>query len=230
MARCRRRSVARYRQREALSTLHERLIEIYGEPRPKRQLVPIDELVLTILSQNTSDTNRDRAWERLRGRFTDWAAVEAAPLADVEEALRPGGLHRVKAIRIRETLARVRERYGSYDLGHLANLPVEEARQELSAIKGIGAKSANCILLFSLARPAFPVDTHVYRVLHRIGVHRTRDMAAANLELRDAVPEGTHFVLHMNVIRHGREVCHARKPACAACGVRDLCGYPDKSA
>jgi endonuclease-3 len=225
----RRRSVARHRQRDALAILHARLVETYGEPRPKRSLAPIDEMVLTILSQNTSDTNRDRAWERLRATFIDWEAVEAAPLADVERALKPGGLQRIKAKRIRETLARVREEYGSYDLSHLAELDVEEARLQLSAIKGIGAKSANCILLFSLGRPAFPVDTHVYRVLHRIGVHRTRDMAAANLELRDAIPDGTHFVLHMNVIRHGREVCHARRPACVGCAVSDLCGYKDKT-
>ncbi len=229
MARKRRRSVARGTQHDALATLHERLVEVYGTPRPQRQLDPVDELVLTILSQNTSDTNRNRAWERLKSRFPDWADVEAAPLGDVEEALRPGGLHRVKAKRIRATLARVREQHGDYDLSHLAGMDVEVARLELSAIKGIGAKSANCILLFSLGRPAFPVDTHVYRVLHRIGIHKTRDLAVANLELRDAVPDGTHFVLHMNVIRHGREVCHARKPQCVGCAVSDLCGYRDKT-
>ena len=229
MARRRRRSVGRHRQHDALATLHDRLVEAYGTPEPQRQLDPVDELVLTILSQNTSDTNRNRAWERLRARFVDWAAVEEAPLADVEEALRPGGLHRVKAKRIRATLAEVREQHGGYDLSHLADMDVEAARLELSAIKGIGAKSANCILLFSLGRPAFPVDTHVYRVLHRIGIHKTRDMAAANLELRDAVPSGTHFVLHMNVIHHGREVCHARKPNCPACAVSDLCGFRDKT-
>lgn len=229
MARKRRRSVSRRRQHDALETLHERLVEVYGTPRPRRRLDPVDELVLTILSQNTNDTNRDRAWERLRSRFPDWADVEDALLADVEEALRPGGLHRVKAKRIRATLAHVRERHGGYDLSHLADMDVEAARLELSAIKGIGAKSANCILLFSLGRSAFPVDTHVYRVLHRIGIHRTRDLALANLELRDAVPDGTHFVLHMNVIRHGRDVCHARKPNCPGCAVSDLCGYRDKT-
>jgi len=229
VARKRRRSVGRARQHDALATLHERLVEVYGSPRPQRQLDPVDELVLTILSQNTSDMNRNRAWERLKFRFPGWADVEEAPLADVEEALRPGGLHRVKAKRIRATLAEVREQHGGYDLSHLAAMEVEEARLELSAIKGIGAKSANCILLFSLGRPAFPVDTHVYRVLHRIGVHKTRDLAIANLELRDAVPAGTHFVLHMNVIRHGREVCQARKPQCPGCAVSDLCGYRDKT-
>jgi len=225
----RRRSVGRRRQRDALAALHDRLVELYGTPRRQRPLDPVDELVLTILSQNTSDTNRNHAWERLKSRFPDWADVEAAPRADLEEALRPGGLQRVKAERIRATLARVREQRGGYDLGHLAEMDVEEARAELSAIKGIGAKSANCILLFSLGRPAFPVDTHVYRVLHRIGVHKTRDLAVANLELQDAVPAGTHFVLHMNVIRHGREVCHARRPHCHSCALSDLCGYRDKT-
>jgi endonuclease-3 len=229
VARRRRRSVARYRQVAALTVLGDRLREAFGTPRPRRSLPVIDELVLTILSQNTSDTNRDRAWARLKERFPSWEAVEAAPLEDVEEALRPGGLHRVKAKRIRETLAAVRDAHGNLDLEHLAKVDVTTARRELASIKGIGDKSANCILLFSLRRPAFPVDTHVYRVLKRIGIHRTRDLAAANRELADAIPDGTHFELHMNVIRLGREICAARRPRCPACPVEDLCGYRHKT-
>lgn len=219
----------RARQREAVQALHDRLEDEYGYPRPRRQLDPLEELVLTILSQNTSDTNRDRAWERLRSRFATWEDVVDAPLEDVEDALQPGGLHRTKAKRIRETLRRVHERRGSYDMDHLADMDTEKARQELLAIKGLGAKSVNCILLFSLGRPAFPVDTHVYRVLGRIGVHRCKSLTAANDELQDAIPDEHAYAFHVNVITHGRRVCHARRPECWRCGVADLCGFGDKN-
>ncbi len=209
--------------------LHQRLGEIYGRPRPRRRIPPLDELVLTILSQNTSDTNRDRAWERLRLRYPSWEDVAVAPVAELEEALRPGGLHRVKARRIQEILAGLHERRGGYDLDHLADLDVAGARAELSGIKGLGDKSVNCILLFSLRLPAFPVDTHVFRVLQRIGIHRRRDLTGANRELQDAVSPEATFPFHMNVIRHGREVCHARRPHCWRCGVADLCGFQLKT-
>ncbi len=226
--RTRRRSRALATQRRALSVLHDRLLELYGEPRPVRALPPLDELVLTILSQNTTDTNRDRAWEQLRQRYPDWQSAAAAPLEHLEDALKPGGLQRVKARRIQEILSRVYEQQGSYDLDYLRDKELDDARAELSEIKGLGAKSVNCILLFSLRREAFPVDTHVYRVLHRLDIHRQRDLGRANDELQDAVPEGAAYPLHVNVIRHGRQVCHARRPECFHCGIEDLCGYDDK--
>lgn len=225
----RRRSVPLEQQREALATLDERLDELYGTPRPRRTLPPLDELVLTILSQNTTDTNRDRAWERLRARFAGWQEVVEAPVEEVEEALRPGGLHRTKARRIREVLSEVHERRGGWELDHLHEAPLEEARAELEAIKGLGAKSVNCILMFSLGKPAFPADTHVHRVLRRIGVHECKGLTRTNRELQDAVPAERMYALHVNLIRHGRRVCHARRPECWRCGIEDLCGYPDKS-
>ena len=217
------------RQQAALETLNGRLLEEFGHPERWERMPVVDELVVTILSQNTTDTNRDRAWARLRTRFTDWADVEAAPIEEVEEALRPGGLHRVKAKRIREILARIREQFGGYDLEHLGDEEVAVARAELLSIKGVGDKSANCILLFSLHQDAFPVDTHVYRVLKRMGVHKTRDLGAANRELQDAIPDGAHFDLHVNLIRLGREVCHSRRPHCWRCPVADACGYRQKT-
>lgn len=216
-------------QRAALGALHDRLVELYGVPEPWPAAPPLDEVVITILSQNTTDTNRDRAWERLRGRFADWEAVVEAPLQEVEAALEPGGLQRVKARRIRETLELVKERHGTYDLTHLTQVSPQEARRQLQSIKGLGAKSVNCILLFSLGIPAFPVDTHVFRVLARIGVHRCRDLTRANHQLQEAIAPEAAFPLHVNLIRHGREVCHARRPDCAACGVADLCAWPDKT-
>ncbi len=228
-ARKRRRSRALATQQLALEALHDRLAVLYGKPKPTRALPPLDELVLTILSQNTTDTNRDRAWEQLRQRFPDWAGVAAASLQALEEALQPGGLQRVKARRIQETLVRIHDQHGAYALDHLRDMDLEAARAELSDIKGLGAKSVNCILLFSLRRQAFPVDTHVFRVLQRLGVHRQRDLGRANDELQDAVPEGAAFPLHVNVITHGRQVCHARRPECWRCGIEDLCGFGDKN-
>lgn len=216
-------------QRAALRAIHDRLAGLYGSPQPGPAAPPLDEAVITILSQNTTDANRDRAWERLRGRFADWKAVVEAPIEQVEAALEPGGLQRVKARRIRETLAAVRARHGAFDLGHLAHVPAAEAREQLRSIKGLGAKSVNCILLFSLGVPAFPVDTHVFRVLARVGVHRCRDLTRANDELQQVVDPDMAYPLHVNVIRHGREVCHARRPECAHCGIADLCAWPDKS-
>lgn len=225
-----RRPISRRAQRAALRALHDRLAQLYGTPEVWPALPPLDEVVVTILSQNTNDANRDRAWERLRSRFVDWQAVVDAPIAEVEEALEPGGLQRIKAQRIRETLQLVHARHGGYDLGHLAGLPVAAAREQLRSIKGLGAKSVNCILLFSLGVPAFPVDTHVFRVLARIGVHRCRDLTRANDELQEVVDGDIAFALHVNLIRHGRQVCHARRPACHGCGIADLCAWPDKGA
>lgn len=216
-------------QRAAIAIVDERLAASYGRPQPSRALPALDELVLTVLSQNTSDTNRDRAWERLKSRFTDWEEVAGAPREQVEAALEVGGLHRVKAMRIQGILAGVRERHGDFDLEHLRQVGIEAARIELSAIKGLGAKSVNCILLFALGYPAFPVDTHVFRVLARIGVHRTKDLTRANNELQAAVDPSICYPLHMNLIRHGREVCHARRPQCFRCCLVDTCGYRDKA-
>jgi endonuclease-3 len=224
-----RRSVALRKQAAALDALHERLVGLYGEPIPGPPLPPLDEVVITILSQNTTDTNRDRAWERLRSRFPDWQSVVDAPVEEVEAALEPGGLHRVKAVRIRETLCEVRDRHGDYDLDHLLEASTADARQELASVKGLGAKSVNCILLFSLGKPAFPVDTHVYRILQRVGVHRCRDLTRANDEMQEAVADEISYPLHVNLIRHGREVCLARRPRCGVCGIRDLCAWPDKT-
>lgn len=222
------RSVPLTTQRDALAVLHGRLVEEYGEPRPQDRLPVLDEIVLTILSQNTNDTNRDRAWERLRGRFPDWETVAEAPLDEVEEAISVGGLHHVKARRIRDLLRQVRTETGGFDLQHLDELETDAARSALKRYRGLGEKSINCVLLFSLGKPAFPVDTHVFRVLRRLDAHRCRDLSRANVELQEAVPAEISYPLHMNVIRHGREVCAARRPACYRCSVVDLCAYEEK--
>jgi len=208
-----------------LLRVYRRLLKTYGTPdRPG--LDPVSEMVSTILSQNTNDTNRDRAYERLRARFPAWEDVRDAPLAEVEEAIRPAGLSAQKAPRIQHALRTVTEKAGRLSLDFLRDLPVEEARAWLTSINGIGPKTAAIILLFSLDMPAFPVDTHVHRVTGRLGIIGPRVSAEqAHAILESLAPPDIYLPLHMLLITHGRRTCHARNPDCSACPITDLCDY-----
>jgi len=202
------------------------LTEEYGYPDWRPHLPPVDELVNTILSQNTSDTNRDRAFEALKARFPTWEAVRDADPQAVIAAIRPAGLANQKGPRIQAALRCLTESQGRITLDHLRDMPLEEAKQWLTAINGVGPKTAAIILLFSLGRPAFPVDTHVHRVTRRLGLIGGQTTAEqAHLELERIVPPEDYYAFHLQVIQHGRQVCHARKPACGACILRDYCGY-----
>lgn len=214
---------------QAILVLYDRLRRRYGAPQPESHQAPLDELVFTILSQNTTDTNRDRAWAGLWRHFDSWEEVAAAPVDKIAAAIKIGGLHKVKAKRIKEILQRVREERGAFDLDYLRKLDMNEARAELGNYKGVGAKSINCILLFSLGLPAFPVDTHVHRILRRLGIVETKDLAKANRDVQQYVPDEIAYPLHMNVIRYGREVCNAQRPKCWDCSIVDLCGYEPKN-
>jgi endonuclease-3 len=202
------------------------LLEAYGEPRWRNPRPPLDELISTILSQNTNDANRDRAFKRLRQRFPTWEQVRDAPAQEVIEAIRPAGLANQKGPRIQEALLKISEERGALSLDFLANLPLKEARAWLTSIKGVGPKTAAIVLLFSLGRPAFAVDTHVHRVSRRLGLFGERVNAEKAHELLEAlIPTDWYYALHLNMVRHGRQVCHARKPDCQACVLRDLCDY-----
>jgi endonuclease-3 len=202
------------------------LTEEYGYPNWRPHLPPVDELVNTILSQNTSDINRDRAFEMLKARFPTWEAVRDADRQAVVEAIRPAGLANQKGPRIQAALRYLTETQGRITLDHLRDMPLEEAKQWLTRINGVGPKTAAIILLFSLGRPAFPVDTHVHRVTRRLGLIGGQTTAEqAHLELERIVPPEDYYAFHLQVIQHGRQVCHARKPACGTCILRDYCGY-----
>src|SRR2546423_1808038 len=205
-----------------LRTILARLREAYGRPVPRAHRAPIDELILTVLSQNTNDRNRDVAYARLRERFSTWADVRDAPVADVEEAIRPGGLAPTKAVRIQEILRAV----GDDDLAWLEEAPLGEAREYLVDLPGVGRKTAACVLLFSYGRPDIPVDTHVYRVGTRLGLFRPgASFEEAHDELlRLADPEDA-YEIHVLLIRHGRRLCTARAPRCGECPLLDLCPY-----
>ncbi len=196
----------------------------YGRVPPQPSGDPMAELVLTLLSQHTSDHNSGRAFHRLIERFPAWDAVLAAPTAAVEEAIRPGGLAPTKAPRLQQLLAAVRERAPAYNLAFLARLPLAEAKAWLRALPGVGPKTAACVLLFALGRPALPVDTHVDRVARRLGLVPPATTAERAHELLEAQlrPQQV-YAFHVDLIQHGRRTCHARAPACARCPLLERC-------
>jgi endonuclease-3 len=206
--------------------VHRRLLDFYGQPTWRNPLPPVDELVSTILSQNTNDTNRDRAFASLRLHFPTWEQVRDADPVLVVAAIRPAGLANQKGPRIQKVLQEISAERGSLDLQFLKELPLEEARTWLMKFKGVGPKTAAIVLLFSLGRPAFPVDTHIYRVTGRLGLllpKMTVEQAHAHLER--LLPPESYYAAHLNIIRLGREICFARKPACPRCPLRGLCNY-----
>lgn len=206
--------------------VHQRLLDFYGQPTWRNPLPPVDELVSTILSQNTNDANRDRAFESLRQRFPTWDQVRDADPGSVTAAIRPAGLANQKGPRIQQVLRGISDERGSLDLYFLKDLPLEEARAWLMKFKGVGPKTAAIILLFSLGRPAFPVDTHIYRVTGRIGLCPEKmTVEEAHVHLEKLLPPETYYAAHLNIIRLGREICAARKPACQRCPLRELCNY-----
>ncbi len=212
-------------QQKALE-VHRRLLDFYGEPIWRNPLPPLDELVSTILSQNTNDVNRDRAFASLRARFPTWEAVRDAPTEAVVEAVRVAGLANQKGPRIQAVLRAITEERGELDLDFLAEWPVEKARAWLTRFKGVGPKTAAIVLLFSLGKPAFPVDTHIYRVSGRLGLRPPKmSVEAAHRHLEGLFPPETYYAAHLNLIRLGREICTARKTHCDRCPLRDLCDH-----
>lgn len=210
--------------------IHEALLKAFGEPIWRNPLPAIDELVSTILSQNTNDVNRDRAFEALRAKFPTWESVRDAKEKDVIDAIRPAGLANQKGPRIQQVLKEITKERGALDLQFLADMPLEEARQWLTKFNGVGPKTAAIVLCFSLGRPAFPVDTHVYRVTGRIGLRPEKmTVEQAHPHLESVFPTETYYAAHLNIIRLGREVCNARKPMCPQCPIKSLCDYKDKT-
>jgi endonuclease-3 len=206
--------------------VRNRLRQIYGIPGWGAHGHPIAELVLTVLSQSTNDRNRDVAYLRLRERFADWEAVRDAPVDEIEEAIRPGGISKVKSARIRSILAAITETApgGELSLDWLAGLPVADAQAYLTSLPGVGRKTAACVLLFALGMRDIPVDTHVSRVGTRLGLFRP---GASFEEMHDEMlaitPPGEELEFHINLLRHGRRTCHARRPECGACALARMC-------
>lgn len=207
-----------------LAAILRRLRRAYGDPPPPRRLPPLDELILTVLSQNTNDTNRDRAYADLRARLPAWDDVADAPLPAIARAIRRGGLGPTKSVRLREILRTLRERGIPLDERAFARMRSSALWDLLVGLRGVGPKTAACVLLFSLGRPFFPVDTHVHRVARRLGlVPDAADAVTAQELIQRAVAPRDVYALHMLLIRHGREVCIARRPFCSRCPLSDVC-------
>jgi len=204
-------------------TVRDRLRAVYGIPCMAPHGDPLAELVLTVLSQSTNDRNRDVAYLRLRTRLPTWEAVRDAPLAEVEEAIRPGGISKVKSERIQRILRAIDDDT-ALSLDWLPRVPLDEAREYLTSLPGVGRKTAACVLLFAYGLHDVPVDTHVSRVGMRLELLRP---GASFEELHDQMlaltPPGEELELHVNLLRHGRRTCHARKPACSECALARMC-------
>ena len=212
--------------RAKAQAIHERLVQVYGQPTWRPHLDAVSEVVSTILSQNTNDGNRDLAFNRLRAAFPTWEMVRDAPIEEIAAAIYPAGLAPQKAPRIKQALQFITAQRGALDLNFLKDMPVQQAKEWLMQIKGIGPKTAAIVLLFALGRPAFPVDTHIYRVTRRLGLVGTHaSVEKAHEILEELLDPEVYYPFHLNVIRHGREVCQARKPRCAICALKDLCDY-----
>ena len=212
--------------RQKALAIHQLLLAFYGRPEWREPLAAVDELVSTILSQNTNDRNRDLAFNSLRRRFPTWEGVRDAPVDQVVDAIRIAGLANQKGPRIQAVLREITAERGALDLGFLRDLPLEEARAWLMHFKGVGPKTAAIVLVFSLGRPAFPVDTHIYRVSGRLGLRPQRmTVEDTHPHLAALFPPDDYGPAHLNLIRLGREICHARKPECARCPLRELCDF-----
>jgi endonuclease-3 len=211
---------------ERALSVHQTLLTFYGEPIWRNPLPPVDELISTILSQNTNDINRDRAFNALRAAYPTWEAVRDAPAASVVESIRVAGLANQKGPRIQQVLRQITMERGGLDLTFLSDLPLEEARDWLTKFNGVGPKTAAIVLCFSLGRPAFPVDTHIYRVTGRIGLRPEKiSVEDAHPLLEKIFPPLAYYAAHLNIIRLGREICHARKPNCAICPLCLICDF-----
>jgi endonuclease III len=208
------------------AAVHQRLLEYFGKPEWRTPLPALDELVSTILSQNTNDSNRDRAFYSLISKFPNWEAVRDAPEKEVIDAIRVAGLGNQKGPRIQAALRDITEKTGCLDLDFLKEKTDEEAYQWLVQFKGVGPKTAAIVLLFSLDKSAFPVDTHIYRVTGRLGVRPEKmTVEQAHPHLASLFDPRWYYDDHLNIIRLGREICQARRPLCPKCPVSDLCSY-----
>ncbi len=209
--------------RDAVRVVADRLRRVYGRPVVPR-LSPLDALIGTVLSQHTTDHTSHRAFHELRRQFPRWADAAHAPLDAIAAAIRESGLARVKAARIRGILRALARRFGRPTLAPLRRMPGERAMEMLTSLPGVGPKTAACVLLFGFGRDVCPVDTHVHRLARRLGwVRRTASAAAAQEWIAAHAPRGRAGELHLNLIRHGREVCRAARPRCAQCPLARMC-------
>jgi len=208
-----------------ITAIHKILKYLYGTPK-KRHLAPLDELIMTILSQNTSDRNSVPAFFNLKKSFRNWGDVRVARASRIAGLIKRGGLANIKARRIKDVLSAIRQRQNSLNISFLKKIPVQDAMDYLMSLKGVGPKTASVVLLFSFNKPVMPVDTHIFRVAKRLGILGKKvSVEEAHAILTAATPPRIIRDFHINLIEHGRKICKAQRPLCDLCGVRRLCTY-----
>ncbi len=217
------------KQTARIERIHNLLASEYGLPPLKGDRDPLSELMATILSQNTSDLNSHRAFKNLKRRYPTWQDVHLASRGEIAEAIKVGGLFKQKAKRIKSILQEIYQQEGRLDLSFLRGMDANAAKSYLLRFRGVGPKTAACVLLFSLRKPSMPVDTHILRVSKRIGlVPRRANVGHAQSILGGITPPQLIYSLHLNLIKHGRRFCKARAPLCGGCILRPECDYPQK--
>jgi len=211
---------------EKIARIVVALEDKFGIPQRKSNHDPLSNLILTVLSQNTNDKNRDQAYQRLKERFPTWEGIMKADVKKIEEAIRPGGLAKQKSERIQSILKWIHQEYGNLNLNALCNMIPEEAIEKFCQLKGIGVKTISVVLMFSCGVDIFPVDTHVHRICRLLGLVPNNASAEKTFWLMQPfVPEGKSFSLHMNFLKLGRTICLARKPRCKQCPINQYCDY-----
>ena len=212
-----------------ISHIADALEDQLGRPRPPRKKSqPLDSLIATLLSQNTNDRNSYRAWLSLRRQFPSWARVHQAPWRAIAKAIEVGGLKNQKALRIKLILGTILKQRGSFTLDFLKQMSDEEVMKYLLAMKGVGSKTAACVLVFSLGRDVFPVDTHIHRICNRLAMVKTRSAGETFEAMKSRFPRGKGYSFHVNLIHFGRQTCRSNNPLCGQCVLFDECVYPQK--
>jgi len=210
--------------KEKIGQIIDLLVREYGAPQWQPSYDPVSVLVETILSQNTSDVNSRSAFRSLRACFADWEDIADADAGAIAHCIRQGGLANIKAHRIKQTLQKIGQERGQIELDFLSQLPVADAQDWLCQLPGVGLKTARCVLLFALGLPALPVDTHIWRVAKRLGLIRLKtSLDEAHHILEEIVPPEIVYQFHVLVIEHGRKTCHARRPNCQDCALKNIC-------
>ncbi len=213
---------------QTLADVCKEVEQLYGGCESNHVLSrdPLEVLVETMLSQNTTARNMRRAFNALQATYPTWEAVMRAPVERLQAVLRPAGLARTRSRHIQAVLHTLQEQYGQFNLDFIHQLDTQEAEAVLTRFPGVGPKTAKCVMLFAFRRDVFPIDTHILRILTRLGVLRIGTSAeAAHRWIQPHIPSGKHLSLHLNLVRHGRDVCRARRPACERCPLRVMCRY-----
>jgi len=213
-------------KRRLVRYITQNLEATYGVPINDSPFDPLDELILTILSQATTDTNSRRAFEKLKQRFPDWESARRAHPSSIAVAIKSGGLANAKSVAIKNALNEIKTRRGELDLSFLQTAPIEDARKFLTSLAGVGPKTAACVLLFACNREIFPMDTHILRITRRIGLVPEKFSDYQSHErMEKLVPPKKHYSLHVNLIRHGRQICRPQNPKCDKCSLIEHCDY-----